>query len=140
MPPKLTHPYFLELIKLGLPTADFAVFGSGPLVAHGLKADQSDVDVIARGVAWKQALHLGEVGASSLGDPKVSLAGGRIEVFNTWGPGNWNVDELIDGADVVDGIRFVKLEHVLAWKKIMDRPKDGRDIMLIENYLAATKE
>lgn len=123
-----------------MPTGDFAVFGSGPLVAHGLKADLSDIDLIARGLAWKQALHLGKVEDSALGDPKVVLSGGKIEVFGKWGPGNWNVDELIDGADLVDGIRFVRLEQVLAWKKIMDRPKDGRDIMLIENYLAATKE
>jgi predicted nucleotidyltransferase len=46
----------LSLLKsLKLPTEDFAVFGSGPMYAHGIKELGHDLDLIARGVAWEKA-------------------------------------------------------------------------------------
>lgn len=43
--------------------------------------------------------------------------------------------ELIKNADILNGIRFVKLEKVLEWKKAFNRPKDQEDIKLIEKFL-----
>jgi hypothetical protein len=45
------------------------------------------------------------------------------------------VDRLIDTADVIDGLRFVTLALVLAWKRESLRPKDLADIKVIEAYL-----
>lgn len=129
------HPLIVALREIGLPPEDYAVFGSGPMMAHGLK-ESNDLDVIARGSAWALALAMGEPRRSHYGSPKADFAGGKIEVFNTWAPGEWDVDELIDGAEVIDGVRFVTLENVLKWKRLTGRPKDAEHIKLIENYLA----
>jgi len=34
------------------------------------------------------------------------------------------VDKLIDAAEEIDGIRFVRLAEVLRWKNLMGREKD----------------
>jgi len=125
----------VKLSALGLPPDDFAVFGSGPMMAHGLLSEAHDLDIAARGRAWDMARALGPVGKGTHGGNKVELAGGLIEIFDAWGPGGWDVDELIDTAEVIDGIRFVTLENVLKWKKMMNRPKDIEHIRLIEAYL-----
>jgi hypothetical protein len=46
---------------------------------------------------------------------------------------------LVDTADIIEDIRFVKLEHVLNWKRMMGREKDLKDIGLIETYLHQQK-
>ncbi len=128
------QPLIKKLLVLNLPPDDFAVFGSGPMMAHGLK-EAHDLDIIARGTAWSLAQALGQQKKGTYGGDKVELAGGQIEVFNAWGPGEWDPDELIDTAEVIAGIRFVTLENVLKWKKMMNRPKDAEHIRLIEAYL-----
>lgn len=51
---------FKKLISLNLPTEDFAVFGSGPMFAYGLRKSIHDIDLIARGQAWEKAKTLGQ--------------------------------------------------------------------------------
>jgi len=46
---------------------------------------------------------------------------------------------LIDGAEIIDGLPFVKLERVLAWKKLNTREKDLKDIEVIEKFLRTHK-
>lgn len=130
------QPLIGRLLALGLPPGDFAVFGSGPMMARGLTTSH-DLDVIARGAAWERAAALGLGQKGIYGGDKIELAEGLIEVFDAWGPGEWDTDELIDTADVIGGVRYVTLENVLRWKRLMNRPKDAGHIRLIEAYLAA---
>jgi hypothetical protein len=60
-------------------------------------------------------------------------------VYQDWYPGKWNIDELIETAEVIDGIAFVHLRTVIEWEKIMGREKNERDIMLIKEYLDKEK-
>lgn len=124
------------LQKINLPADDFAVFGGGPMYAHGIKELGHDLDLIARGAAWEKALTLGESETPHLGGGEVvNLFDGKIEIFNHWMESGWDTDELIDTADVIDGIRWVSLENVLKWKKEMGREKDFEHIQMIEEYL-----
>ena len=127
------HPLLRRLISLGLDDRDFAIFGSGPMLARGLRRDVGDLDVVARGAAWKHACAIGEprVGPVS-GDRAMHFWGGRIEVYARWIAPLLDTDELIDGADVIEGLRFVRLEHVLAYKRALGRPKDLADIRVLE--------
>jgi hypothetical protein len=127
----------MQLLLLGLPPEDFAVFGSGPMMAHGIK-EAHDLDVLARGAAWEKAARSAEILPGGFGGRKVAI--GDIEIFDAWAPGEWDVDELIDTAEVIDGIRFVTLENVLKWKKLAARPKDAGHIRLIEEHLARRSE
>ena len=63
---------------------------------------------------------------------------GEIEVFKDWKPWFDDINELIDTADIIDGIRFVKLKYVLEWKSAMGRDKDREDVKIILEYLKET--
>jgi hypothetical protein len=128
------HHLFQALLELQLPADHFVVFGSGPLMAHGLR-ESRDLDLLARGAAWEVALSQGELDHFPDGNPRITLAGGDIEVMACWDHGEWSVDEVIETADLFHGIRFAQLQYTLAWKRRLNRPKDEADIQLIEAYL-----
>ncbi|MBU1017394.1 hypothetical protein KJ678_04540 [Patescibacteria group bacterium] len=129
-----------NLISLNLPSRDYAVFGSGPMFAAGIKELGHDIDLIARGKAWSIAEKLSVPKVTISGNGKVvTLFDERIEIFDNWTPGSWDIHQLIDQADIIDGIKFVKLSEVLKWKKIWHREKDIAHIKLIEQYLEKIK-
>jgi hypothetical protein len=128
------HRLVRRLLLLGLDRRHFVVFGSGPLLLHGLR-DVGDLDIVARGPAWGRASELGQrVVASLNGAPMRHFWGGKIEVTQGWISPEWDVDELIDRADLVEGIRFARLDAVLAYKRFLRRDKDIRDISAIEGH------
>ena len=50
-------------------------------------------------------------------------------------PGQPSVAEQIAQADIIDGLPFVSLRHVLYFKRQMNREKDQRDIAVLERLL-----
>ncbi len=136
-----SHPIFKKLLSLKLNPADYIVFGSTPMWLYGLKDLFSDIDILARGEAWAKATRLGKVEIPASGASKVvRLFDGDVEIFDGWYPGEWNVDELIDNAIVVEGIRFANLEDVIKWKKAFGREKDLEHARVIEEYLLKTSK
>jgi hypothetical protein len=132
------HPLIKKLLALNLPVNDYAIFGSGPMFAHGLKDLGHDVDIIARGEAWNMATKFSKPQQADYGVGLViTLEDGQIEIYNNWAPGKWDINELIDTAEIVSGIKFVTLTNVLKWKKLFGRPKDFDHIKTIEAYLAS---
>ncbi|ATL29807.1 hypothetical protein [Streptomyces formicae] len=130
------HPLVRKLLSLDLPTTDYVVAGSGALLAHGIRDRIGDLDVVARGAAWKTAAGLAEpVTAPSGHGRMVLLCDGDIEVFDRWLPGTPGTDELIAGAEWVSGIPFCPLSQILAWKELSLRPKDQADAKLIKDFL-----
>ncbi len=113
------------LRSLELPIGDHAVFGSGPLLVRGVIQEANDLDVISRGRAWDQAVAAGEVvRLPEDGAEIVSCFRGLVTVGRSWAYGDVDIDHLIDTAEVIDGIPFVRLEHVVAFKELARRPKD----------------
>lgn len=95
-----------------------------------------DLDIIVYPEVWDELAEKHSVTTS--GDVE-SIHIGNIQVL---GKGSWftnpkygSVEEDIDNADVIDGIRYVSLEKILAVKKMKSRDKDKRDVVLIEDYL-----
>lgn len=132
----LQHTFVRQLLSLGLPSADYVVAGSGPLLAHGLRESVGDLDVVARGRAWKAVLELGEPVVPPSGHGSVVLLfDGNIEVFDRWLPGAPGPDELIAGAETIEGVPFCPLRTVLGWKERSGRDKDRDDVRLIRSYL-----
>ncbi|WP_215454481.1 hypothetical protein [Streptomyces sp. ATCC 21386] len=132
----LQHPFIRELLTLHLPTDDYVVAGSGPLLAHGLRQDVNDLDIVARADAWKIALSLADATVPPSGHGlMVVLFDGDIEIFDRWLPGAPDADELIDSAEMVEGIPFCPLPWVLEWKTRSSREKDMRDIKLIRESI-----
>lgn len=133
MPGKQHERLFEELAALALPARDYAVFGSGPLAAHGILEELGDVDVVARGAAWERATELGPVEVAPYGDPLVRFGDGAVEIFGGWL--GWDIDSIIDGADLINGLPFARLEDVLAFKRFLGRPKDLEHARLLTAYL-----
>ena len=53
-----------------------------------------------------------------------SFADGAITFGTQWGIGAFDIDELIDTAEIIEVLPFVRLEHVLAYKTIRSSAKD----------------
>jgi hypothetical protein len=125
----LEHPLIAELLKFDLNPDDFLIFGSGPLLAHGVRDVIHDLDIVARGSAWRWARTFGSRSEGAItGSPAARFLDGRIVFFDRWISPYWDTDELIDRADIYGGLRFARLADVLAYKRMLLRPKDIEDI------------
>ena len=122
---------FALLRSLDLPRTDYAVFGSGPLIVRGIIEPTNDLDVISRGAAWETAARQGDL-VEERGVTVAVLFGGAITVGTEWAIGEFDVDELIDTAELIDGLPFVRVEHVVAYKRIAGRPKDIEHLAALE--------
>jgi hypothetical protein len=119
------HPFFRELTSLQLDPENFAIAGSGPLFARGWIDDPGDLDIVARGSAWDAAAKLGKVVPAPYSDVQhVTLFDGDIDILNGWFPERWPVDHIIDEADLICGLRFARLDVVVATKRMLARPRD----------------
>lgn len=116
----------LEVVRgLELPVRDYAIFGSGPLLVRGIIEDTNDIDIVCRGDAWQHAQELGEIVYLDEYDVDVvSIDNQRITIGTSWGIGDFDIDELIDTAEEINGLPFVKLRHVIEYKMLANRPKD----------------
>jgi hypothetical protein len=125
-----------ELVAMDLDPDQFVVFGSAPLLAHGLRTAIRDLDVVARGevLAWARRAGVPGVGAYS-GDPVWQFSRGRIQFSAGWITPRWDVDELMAEAEVIGGLRWARPSDVLRYKMELLRPKDLADIAKIRAYL-----
>ena len=126
------------LADIGLPVGDHAVFGSGPLLVRGIIDDANDLDVVARGAAWGVACNLGTM--LYLPDHEVTVASfydGAVTVGTTWAIGDFDINAVIDTAEMFDGVPFAALDHVVAYKEVAGRPKDIEHLRLIRTWLAS---
>jgi hypothetical protein len=124
---------FERLRALDLPAGDYAIFGSGTLAIRGLIDDPADLDVLCRGAAWKRVLTLGSLDTLPDGNPIVSLEGGLLTFGHTWAFGDSDIEEMIDNAETIDGLPFVRLNHVVAYKKARLNERDRVHLDLIEH-------
>ena len=133
------HRLMDRLHSLALPPGDYAVFGSGPLIVRGIIEATNDLDVISRGAAWDRARHLGDVAYLEEHDVEVvSFDDGAITVGTSWAYGEFDIDRLIDPAETIDGLPFVRLEHVVRYKEAAARPKDLAHLAALANYQDAS--
>jgi len=133
--PDTVEELFAYLRRMRLPDGDYAVFGSGPLIVRGWVSGTNDLDVICRGDAWAQACAGGKVSHDPRYDVRLaSHCRGRLTFGTRWGIGNFDVDELIDTAELIHGLPFVRLRHVIAYKELRRSPKD---LLHLEQYRQA---
>lgn len=125
-----------QVKKLNLPKGKYIVFGSGPLAIYGIR-ESRDIDILALPEVFEQLKKDGWEETTWTNDTRVVIKD-NVEVWTSWDFGGYNPDpqELINKAEVIDGIPIASLEEVLAWKKAWGREKDLLDIKLIEKYLA----
>ncbi|MFH1129170.1 MAG: hypothetical protein V1686_00320 [Patescibacteria group bacterium] len=125
-----------KLKKLNLPKGKFAIFGSGPMIVRGLK-ESGNIDLVVTRDVFEEFRD--KEGWSAKLETCDGLQNGDIEMYYEWGPGEWDVEKLINEAEIIDGLSFARMEEVLRWKKVYNREKDQKDIELIEKYLENKK-
>ena len=130
----LERNLFDLLRSLELPMGEYAIFGSGPLIVRGIIEGTNDLDVISRGRAWDRALGAGELVSLPDGAKIVSCFDGAVTIGVNWAYGDFDINELIDTADVIDRLPFVRLEHVVRYKEIAARPKDLVHLQLLAEH------
>ena len=124
---------FEKLKALELPAGQYAVFGSGPLAVRGIIPIANDLDVICRPVIWEQIKAIGKIEFLPEYDVEVvHLDDSEISFGTTWGIGDFDIDELVSTAEEIDGLPFVRLVHVVAYKKIRGNDKDLRHLRALE--------
>ena len=131
----MSSALFARLRELNLPTGDYAIFGSGPLAVRGLIESSDDLDVVCRRRAWEYVQTLGVVEYLADYDVSiVSLDDGRLTFGDRWGIGDFDVDQLIDEAEILDELPFVPLRHVIRYKQLRNSAKDRAHLESIARY------
>ncbi len=126
-----------RLRELRLSPNDYVVHSSASLVLRGVLDEAGDVDVVARGDAWRQALAWVERGEAELDkgehDQRVSL-GPDVEVYDGWL--GESAESVVARAEFVQGVPCAPLADVIAMKQRLDRPKDRIHLARIREHLA----
>ena len=122
-----------QVQELKLPVGDFAIFGSGPLLVRGIIDQVGDIDILCRGDAWLKASSIGKLVYLDEYDVEIiSIDDGLITLGRSWGYGDFDVDELIDSAEEINGLPFVLLRYVIEYKRIANRAKDLAHLELLK--------
>lgn len=117
---------------------DFVITGSARMLATGHRRRLSDIDIVARGETWRRTVELVRFGqgyterTAISGAKVVRLCEGMVEVCDHWFMPESDTDELIDRADDIEGLRYMSLQDLKAYKEHLDRPKDRIDLALLE--------
>lgn len=125
-----------RIAKLSMPSDQFVVIGSGVLDALGLR-EAHDIDLVVTQAYFAQLKATdGWTVTEKRGEEVLTLD--DLEVWLSWGAPDAqpNFTELYDAGITVEGIRFANPAFVRDWKIAANRPKDGEDIRLLEEYLS----
>lgn len=127
-----------EVRKLDLPPREYLVLGSGILGALGIR-EIGDIDLLVTSQVFDKLRDAGwtydEIEIE--GKIREHLSKGDVEVYRDfWYGGNHSAPgELIASPQVIDGIPFLPIHKLAEIKRVLARPKDLRDLELIDSYL-----
>ena len=133
---------FEKVASLNLPIGKYVVFGSGPLQARGIR-ESRDIDILTLPEIYDQLKNQGDWEEKIWPNGDKYLEKDSIEVGFDWVFKNGdqvydpNIQKLIDEAEIINGIPFVRLEEVMVWKQVRGKEKDLEDIKLIRAYLSS---
>lgn len=133
---------FEQVRELNLPRGKYALFGSAPIGVRGLR-ECHDIDIIVTEDIfneYKEKFCWNIVKTQK----SIYLEKDNIELWKEWGPDYfssdmWNIKRLIDEAEIINNLPFVKLKEVLKSKtllgEILKRNKDLEDVKIINEFL-----
>jgi len=124
---------------LNLTEGSYVVFGSCPMALAGIRESQ-DIDMLVDQATFEAFAKAGwkEVDKGPGDKP---LTSGDFEAHTNWNFSSYQptLPQLLASATVVDGIPFASLQEVRKWKQSSGRPKDFKDIELIDAYLGKAR-
>jgi hypothetical protein len=127
--------------ELNWPEGSYVVFGSCPMALAGIR-EANDIDFLVskelfaelKTQGWKQIY-------KTPNDQPLTKdsfeARGVLEVHDNWNFSLYNptLEHLLASATLADGVSFAALKEVRKWKAAAGRPKDLKDVELIDEYL-----
>jgi len=131
----MTGQEIIEKVKaLQLPQGEYIVFGSCPLAVAGLR-EANDVDMLVSKKLLKELEQRCWQQITKASDDK-PFTHDVFEAHDAWDFDGYSrtLEQLLATADIVDGIPFASLAEVRAWKEASGRPKDLKDIELIDTH------
>lgn len=120
-----------SIATLCLPEGSFIVVGSGIIGALKIR-ESNDIDIVVDRDVYDTFEDLGW-GKGLWGD-HVVYQKEPFEIGYDWY--GENARDLLNRAQVVDGVPYLGLDEVYEWKKMKGREKDIRDLGLIDEYRA----
>lgn len=136
----MTKDEIIAKVKaLELPAGSFVVFGSCPLAAAGLR-EANDIDMLVSEEAHAMLKAKGWQEIEKGPDDK-PLTHDVFDAHTSWNFSTYSptLEQLLVSADIYSDIPFAALIEVRKWKAASGRPKDSRDIELIDNYLTRAR-
>ena len=126
---------YQDLKDLNLPKGKYVLFGSAPMSIRGLKKEFHDLDIVVTQDVWDKHRNKKGWKLVHLDNGSDFLWNNDLELYYDWKPGDWDAEDLISRAEIIDDLPFVTLEDCLKWKKLSGREKDLKDAELIEYHL-----
>lgn len=130
----------IKLLKeLEFTEGEWAAFGGACLVVRGLRAS-NDLDIFASLKLFNKLSREGwEQRTTSTNDNKYlrkQFGVATVEIFLTCGGDDWRPEpeKYISNPEMIDGFPFMPLKDLYEWKAATRRPKDLRDIELINKH------
>jgi hypothetical protein len=129
----------VEVIKkvksLNFPENSYIVYGSAPFAVFGIR-EVNDIDLL---VSKELYAKLKKSGWEKVykGPKDEPVTYDIFEAHDTWefSPYAPTLSELLSRAVKVEDVYFASLEDVRKWKVASGRPKDIKDLVLIDAYL-----
>ena len=125
-----------EVKKLDLPLGQYVVVGSGIMAQLGLR-EANDVDIAVTPDLYAKLRACGEWEENKRYG-KIFLKKGAVEIIPQldWEDYPTTAEAAIASGTIIDGVPFMNLHELLAFKRALGRAKDLPDIALIEEHLA----
>lgn len=125
---------------LNLPLGQYCVFGSGVLEVHGIRRAK-DVDVLVtedlyrklKTEGWKRKWFFWRTLWSKCITKSHNEAFTNLHWARKYRP---DTHELINRAELHDGIPFLRIEDLLEFQRNLPRKKDKMGVKMMEEYLA----
>lgn len=127
-----------ELRALDLPFEEYVVVGGAALAVREIR-DTDDIDLVVTPSLFDQLNRAGWV-LKVRPNGKPGLHRGRVEAYLDVNCGDCerSTSWLLSNSETLEGVRFVDLETLAAFKASYGREKDRRDLDLIANRLSAS--
>lgn len=128
-----------EMKKLKFPQGQYVIVGSGPLVVRGIR-ETNDIDIVVSPKLFEKCKkdwweQLPRTYPDKIG--QIYVRHGYVELFLDVNCADFNPtrEELVQRADIIEGIAFASLEDMIKFKQSYNKPKHWEDIKRIEKYL-----
>jgi hypothetical protein len=137
----LHREQILEYLKLlQLPVEGYCLFGGCCLAIRNIRPT-NDIDMYVtkefysrlKEGGWQEIKENGRMPYL-----KTEIKGVEFEAFVTSDSKGWQpkIQEYLAKPEMIDGYRFMPLSELYEWKANVRRPKDVRDIKLIDKFLS----